>query len=175
MTTNVYKNFEKVVVNTGLGRISAMPNFSDKILPSLEKEFAIITGQKPTARPATKSISGFKLREGTIVGLKATLRRARMAQFLEKVMKVVLPRVRDFRGLNVGNVDSNGNLTFVIKDYSVFPEISQEASKTSFGVEITVVPKAIESRDKAIELYRTMGVPFSKEAGDKKQVTKKKQ
>ena len=168
MTKNVYKNFEKVVVNTGLGRISAMPNFSDKVLPALEKDFASITGQKPSARPATRSISGFKLREGTIVGLKATLRRQRMAQFLDKVMKVVLPRVRDFRGLNPSNVDSRGNLNFGIKDHSVFPEISQEASKVNFGLEITVVPSAIESREKAMELYKEIGVPFAKELKTKK-------
>ena len=163
MTKDIYKNFEKVVVNSGIGRISQLPNFSDKVLPVIEKDFASITGQKPMPRPALKSISGFKLREGAIVGLKATLRKQRMAQFLDKVMKVVLPRVRDFRGLDQKNVDQHGNLTFGIKDASVFPEVTQEAAKVSFGVEVTVVPKVIRDRAKALELYKEIGVPFSKE------------
>ncbi len=162
MTKNLYKSFEKVVVNSGIGKIAQLPNFSDKVLPSIEKDFANITGQKPMLRPAVKSISGFKLREGVIVGLKATLRKNRMAQFLDKVTKVVLPRVRDFRGLNQKNVDSHGNLTFGIKDSSVFPEIAQEASRISFGLEVTVVPKTIRDRVKALELYKEIGVPFAK-------------
>src|SRR3989344_5091684 len=91
---------EKVVVNTGIGRLSSQPNFSEKILPGVAHDFALITGQKPSFRSAVKSISGFKLREGTVVGLQVTLRRKRMTQFLERVVKVVLPRVRDFRGIN---------------------------------------------------------------------------
>ncbi len=152
----------KVVVNTGIGRLSQQPNFQDKVLPALLKDFADITGQKPALRPAAKSISGFKLREGTVVGLKSTLRRQRMAQFLEKITKVVLPRVRDFRGLNPKNVDASGVLNFGIKDSSVFPEISQDAAKINFGIEITVVPKEIKNRDAAMSVYKEIGVPFSK-------------
>ncbi len=162
MEKNIYKNFEKVVVNSGLGKISQLPNFADKVLPVIEKDFANITGQKPSQRSATKSISGFKLREGQIVGLKVTLRNKRMQQFLEKVMRVVLPRVRDFRGLPDRNVDSQGNLNFGLRDASVFPEIIQDASKINFGLEITVVPKMSKDRNKLIEIYKELGVPFAK-------------
>ncbi len=168
MQKNVYHNFEKVVVNSGLGKTSQLPNFSDKVLPVIEKDFAIITGQKPSPRAATKSISGFKLRQGQIVGLKATLRHKRMQQFLERVTKIVLPRVRDFRGISQRNVDSHGNLNFGVKDASVFPELVQDATKVNFGIEITVVPKMLKDREKALVLYKEIGVPFSKEEVKKK-------
>lgn len=168
MEKNVYKNFEKVVVNSGLGKISQLPNFSDKVLPVIEKDFANITGQKPSQRQSTKSISGFKLRAGQIVGLKATLRHKRMQQFLERVLRIVLPRVRDFRGLNTHNVDSQGNLNFGIKDTSVFPEIAQDATKVNFGLEVTIVPKTSRDRVEMIEVYKSIGVPFSKEEKKKK-------
>lgn len=154
---------EKVVVNSGIGRLSSQPNFGDKVLPSVSQDFALITGQKPMFRPAKKSISGFKLREGTVVGLKSTLRGKRMTQFLDKVIRVVLPRVRDFHGLNPKNVDPKGNLTFGIKDHLVFPEVSPESSKANFGVEVTIVPKTAKSREEAIALYKEVGVPFAKQ------------
>lgn len=157
-----YKKLEKVVINTGLGRLSTQPNFGDKILPAIRQEFSAITGQKPMDRPAIKSISGFKLREGAVIGLKSTLRGARMAQFLEKVIKVVFPRVRDFRGISFKNVDTNGNLNFGIRDHLVFPEVTPENSKANFGIEVTVVPKAIADRNEAVELYKGIGVPFQK-------------
>lgn len=157
-----YKKLEKVVVNTGIGRLSTQPNFGEKILPEVVKEFSAITGQKPMTRPARESIAGFKLRAGTVVGLKATLRSQRMTHFLEKVIKLVLPRVRDFRGIALKNVDSHGNLTFGVKDYLVFPEVSPEVSRVNFGIEITVVPKSVKSREEAIRLYREIGVPLKK-------------
>ena len=157
-----YKKLDKIVVNTGIGRFSTQPNFGDKILPEIVKEFSAITGQKPSTRPAKESISGFKLREGTIVGLKSTLRRQRMFQFLERVLNLVFPRVRDFRGIDFKNVDRDGNLTFGIKEQVVFPEISAEQSKFNFGVEITVVPKSVKNREEALQLYKELGVPFKK-------------
>ncbi|MEK7640725.1 MAG: 50S ribosomal protein L5 [Patescibacteria group bacterium] len=162
------KQIEKVVVNTGVGKLSGQPNFGDKLLPAIIADFAAITGQKPSERPAKKSISSFKLRQGTIVGLKATLRRQRMESFLSKVMKVVLPRVRDFQGINPKNIDRAGNLTFGIKDHLVFPEVSPEASKTNFGMEITLVPKTPKTQEEAFKLYKELGVPFAKEEVKKK-------
>lgn len=156
------KQIEKVVVNTGIGRLSTQPNFADKILPEVTANFSAITGQKPSERPAKKSISSFKLREGTIIGLKATLRKKRMEQFLEKVIKVVLPRVRDFQGINAQNVDGHGNLTFGVKDHLVFPETNAETSKSNFGIEITVVPKIRKTKEEALEFYKGLGVPFMK-------------
>lgn len=153
---------EKVVVNSGIGRLSQNPNFNDKVLPDLIAEFSAITGQKPAIRPARESIAGFKIREGNIVGLSATLRGKRMADFLMKVISVVLPRVRDFRGVPVKAIDQGGNLTIGIKENIVFPEISAETSKVNFGLQLTVVPK-IQNKAKAIEFYKSIGVPFAKE------------
>ena len=160
-----FKKLDKVVVNTGIGRLTQQPNFEDKILPAIAQDFAVITGQKPATRPARISISGFKLRKGVVVGLKATLRRKRMEEFLNKVSKVVLPRVRDFRGLNPNNVDKGGNLSFGIRDHLVFPEIVPEHSKTNFGIEITVVPKSKEvpNREEAMQLYKSIGIPFARQ------------
>lgn len=156
------KKFEKAVINVGVGKLSTQPNFSDKVLPAIINDVAVITGQKPMSRPAKKSISGFKLREGTIVGLKITLRGKRMTQFLDKVIGVVLPRVRDFRGLDPKNIDQKGNLSFGIKDHLVFPEIVPEESKVNFGMEVTVVPRSIKNKEEAVILYKEIGVPFQK-------------
>lgn len=159
------KQIEKVVVNTGIGRLSTQPNFSDKILPEISANFAAITGQKPSERSAKKSISSFKLRQGAIIGLKATLRKKRMELFLNKVFRVVLPRVRDFQGINTKNIDGHGNLNFGVKDQLVFPEISAEISKSNFGLEITVVLRVHKTRDEALAFYKEIGVPFEKMSG----------
>ena len=162
-TGQIFKisGLEKVVVNVGTGRFSALPNFEDKTLPELVKELSIITGQKPSARPATKSIAGFKLRAGTVVGLKITLRKKRMNEFIKKLLNIALPRVRDFRGIKRESVDANGNLTIGLKDHFIFPEIIPELSKVNFGMEITFVPK-IQNKEKAVELYKELRIPFKK-------------
>ena len=154
---------EKAVVNIGLGRLSTQPNFDDKVLPEIIKEISSITGQKPSSRPAQKSISGFKLREGTIVGLKTTLRGKYMNSLVSKVVNVALPRVRDFRGISTDAIDQNGNLNIGFKEHLVFPEISPEHSKVNFGIQMTLVPK-LPMKDKAValEFYKKMGVPFKK-------------
>lgn len=152
---------EKIVINVGLGRASSQPNFTDKILPAISEELSIITGQKPQVRNAKQSIAGFKLRAGTVVGIKVTLRRKRRDDFLRKFVNIVLPRVRDFRGIDLKAVDANGNLTIGVKEHVVFPEISSELIKTNFGMEITLVPK-IRNRKTAIELYKSLGIPFKK-------------
>ncbi len=152
---------DKIVVNVGTGRFSGLPNFEEKTLPELIKELSLVTGQKPAARPAAKSIAGFKLRMGTVVGLKTTLRKKRMNEFMKKLLKVALPRVRDFRGIKKESVDANGNLTIGLKEHLVFPEISPELSKVNFGMEITFVPK-MQNKEKAVELYKELGIPFKK-------------
>lgn len=156
------RRIEKIVVNAGVGRLTSQPGFPEKILPELIKDLALITGQKPASRPAKRSISSFKLREGQVIGLKATLRGKRMMYFLEKLIRAVLPRIRDFRGLNLTSIDEHGNLTIGIRDNIVFPEINPEATKTNFGLEITIVPKSIKSREEAIKVYRELGVPLRK-------------
>lgn len=158
-----FKKIDKVVVNVGLGRMSALTNFEDKLLPAVNEELSMITGQKAMERSAKKSIAGFKLREGTIVGLKTTLRRQKMEEFLKKTIHTALPRIRDFRGINDMAIDGAGNLTIGIKEHAVFPEIVPEMSKVNFGLEITIVPKLpIVKHADAVAFYRALGVPFKK-------------
>ena len=146
---------EKIVINIGIGK------FDSKALPNLMSEVALITGQKPSPRPAKKSIAGFKLREGDVVGLKVTLRGKRMKQFLERLNKVVLPRLRDFTGISLENIDQQGNLSIGLREHVVFPEINEENLKVNFGMQITIVPK-VTNRTEAIDLYRNIGVPLMK-------------
>ena len=155
---------EKIVINVGVGRLSGLNNFSEKILPEIEKDLAAITGQKPAVCPAKKSISNFKLRAGTAVGLKITLRGKRMNQFLNKLNNVVFPRVRDFRGIDLKKIDRNGNLNVGLKEHSVFPEIKPDITNVNFGIEITMVLKNAAPKEEAIQLYRQLGVPLKKQA-----------
>jgi large subunit ribosomal protein L5 len=152
---------EKVVVNAGIGKLSQSAGFSDKILPELEAEFASFTGQKPVLKTAKKSIAGFKIRAGNVVGIMVTLRVARMIGFINKLVNIALPRVRDFRGIPLKNVDKNGNLTIGIKEHIIFPEVSAEVSKLNFGLQATIVPK-VRGREEALEVYKLIGIPFSK-------------
>ncbi len=161
---NSYTKVElsKLIVNSGVGKLRNQAQFDDKILPEIEKELSIITGQKPAERKAKKSISSFKIREGEVVGLQVTLRKQRMNDFLSKVVNVVLPRVKDFRGLELSNVDHDGNLNFGFREQTVFPEINPEKSRVAFGVQVTVVPKN-KDREAAIDLYRSLGVPLKRD------------
>ncbi len=153
---------EKIVVNTGVGRLATSnAHFEEKMLPAIIAEFKLITGQQPAIRKAPISIAGFKLRQGTIVGMNATLRGKRMKDFLERLTKIVLPRVRDFRGVDPKNVDQNGNLTIGIKEHVAFPEIVPENSKFDFGLQATMVPM-MRGRERAIALYKSLGIPFKK-------------
>ena len=152
---------EKVVVNVGLGRASQHPSF-EKTLPEIEKELASLTGQKPSRRPARMSIAGFKLRQGQTIGLKTTLRGKRMQAFLDKLNKVVFPRVRDFKGLDLNNIDAQGSLNIGLKEHVVFPEISQETSAANFGLQITCAMRNAKNRDEAIEVYKKLGFRFKK-------------
>ncbi len=152
---------EKVVVNVGVGKKSQQQGFEDKVLPEIVKDLSAITGQKPKTTTAKKSIAGFKTRQGQIVGLVVTLRGNRMADFMDRLIKIVFPRVKDFRGIELKNIDKNGNLSIGFKEHVVFPEISQETSRQDFGLEVTIVPN-IKNRDEAVELYRLLGMPLKK-------------
>lgn len=154
---------EKIVINTGLGRMSQLAEFEKTLKPELSSALAQITGQRPQERPAKKSIAGFKLREGSIIGLKTTLRRKRMMEFLNKLVNIVIPRIRDFHGIKIKNIDQHGNLSFAIREYTVFPEIVLEDSKFNFGIQITLVPKESLSKEEAVKFYRSLGVPLEKE------------
>ncbi|MDP3901810.1 MAG: 50S ribosomal protein L5 [bacterium] len=163
MEKSQFKKIEKVVVNVGVGKLSGQSNFVEKILPEISKDLADITGQKASERPARKSIATFKLRAGTIVGLQVTLRGQRMEHFLNKLNNIVIPRIRDFRGIDLKKIDENGNLSFGIKEHIVFPEIKADATNVSFGLQITLVPKQIKNNKQAVELYRAIGVPLKKD------------
>ncbi len=145
---------EKAVVNIGIGRTR-----EEKERTEIEKYAAMITGQKPSARPAKKAIAAFKTRKGLIVGLQVTLRGARMDDFLSRLVSVALPRTRDFRGLDEKSFDRKGNLTIGIREHIVFPEMIGEDYKMLFGMEVTVVTTA-KKREEGIALLKLMGFPI---------------
>jgi len=153
---------EKIVVNIGVGRLSQQANFNDKILPEVINAISVITGQKPSETAAKKSIASFKIRAGQTVGIKVTLRGVRMYDFLDRLIKIVFPRVRDFRGIDLKNVDHGGGLSVGLKEHLVFPEISPESSRVDFGLQVVIVSNAKE-REEAIELYKLLGIPFKKD------------
>jgi len=148
---------EKIVVNVGIGSIIASKD--EKIQESVTKDIIAITGQKPLVTLAKKAVAAFKVREGMPVGLKVTLRGKRMYDFISRLVNIVLPRTRDFRGLNTKSIDGNGNLTIGIKEHIIFPEISQEDIRKIFGLEITVVTHA-GNKERALEFYKLMGFPI---------------
>ncbi|MDO8664391.1 MAG: 50S ribosomal protein L5 [Candidatus Liptonbacteria bacterium] len=152
---------EKIVINAGVGRLSQQPNFEQKILPQILGDISAIAGQKPEVTKAKKSIAGFKTREGQIVGIKVTLRRRKMVDFFERLITIVMPRFRDFRGLETAIIDNVGTLNIGFPEQTVFPEINQEESPITFSLGVNIVPKT-KSREKAIEEYRRLGVPLKK-------------
>ena len=156
------KDLEKIVVAVGVGKLRQNAQFENGILPEIIKDLTAITGQKPQPRPAKQSIAGFKLREGSMVGLRVTLRDKRMRDFLGRMVNVALPRVRDFRGINPKQIDNAGNLTMGFREHTVFPEISPEDSKFDFGFEVTLVSGA-KNKDQARALFEKIGIPFEKE------------
>lgn len=152
--------FEKLVINVSLGRLIANASKQKDFIEEISKEFAAITGQKPIITKAKKSIASFKVREGNPVGLKVTLRGARMNDFIDKLIHVALPRSRDFKGLKLSSTDKEGNLTIGIKEHSIFPELAEVTR--SIGFEITIVSTAGE-REKAIKFFRLAGIPLKNE------------
>ena len=149
---------EKIVVNMGVGEARD----DIKFLEQAAEDLATITGQKPVTRRATKAISNFRLRLGLPVGCKVTLRRDRMYEFLNKLVNVVLPRIRDFNGVSRKSFDRDGNYTLGMKEQSIFPEI--DPTKRDFhaqGMDITIVIKN-GSPEKNLELLRLFGMPFTK-------------
>ena len=156
------KKIEKVVVNVGVGRMNQQAGFADKVLPEVMKELAMITGQKPETRPARRSIARFKSPQRQVIGLRITLHGRRAHDFVRRLVNIVLPRVKDFRGLELRNIDAGGNLNFGIREHLVFPEISPEHSKANFGLQVTVVSKNVKDRNHAIELFRSLGVPLKR-------------
>jgi len=155
---------EKVVVNTGFGRLISgkTPEEQKKIYGPILEDLTLICGQRPILTKAKKSISGFKIREGMPVGAMVTLRRKMMYDFLERLIRIALPRSRDFRGIDPKSVDKEGNLTVAIKEHIAFPEILPERAKTIFGIELTVVTTA-RNREEGLELLKLLGFPIKNE------------
>ncbi|MCK9217367.1 MAG: 50S ribosomal protein L5 [Firmicutes bacterium] len=149
---------EKVVVNMGLG--DAKDNA--KALDSAVSELALVTGQKPIVIKARKSVAAFKLRKGMNVGAKVTLRGDRMYQFVDKLLNVALPRVRDFRGVSTKSFDGRGNYAIGIKEQLIFPEVDYDKVEQIRGMDIVLVTTA-KTDEEAKELLRLFGMPFANE------------
>jgi large subunit ribosomal protein L5 len=149
---------QKVVVNIGLGE--AMDNA--KAMDAAVGDLTSITGQKPIITKARKSIANFKLREGRAIGAKVTLRGERMWSFLDRLMNVALPRVRDFRGVSADSFDGRGNYTLGFREQLVFPEIEYDKIDKLRGLEVTIVTTATND-DHGRQLLRMLGMPFRKE------------
>ena len=148
---------EKVVLNMGVGE--AISNA--KLLDTAVEELATITGQKPVITRAKKSIASFKLREGQAIGTMVTLRGEKMYEFLDRLISIALPRVRDFRGVPTKSFDGRGNYTLGIRDHLIFPEIDPGKVDKPKGMNITIVTTA-KNDDQARVLLRELGMPFNK-------------
>lgn len=157
--TNVMEvpKLEKIILNMGLGEARENP----KIMESAVEEMGIITGQKAIVTIAKKSVANFKLREGMPVGVKVTLRGKRMYEFLDKLMNISLPRVRDFRGVSATSFDGRGNYALGIKEQLIFPEIDYDKIDSIKGMDIIVVTTA-NTDEEAKEFLSLMGMPFKK-------------
>ena len=149
---------DKIVVNVGCGKEA---NGNSKVIESVVRDIAAITGQKPVVTHARKSVANFKLREGMPVGVKVTLRRDRMWEFLDRLFNVALPRVRDFRGINGDAFDGRGNYALGLKEQLIFPEISYDQIDKIRGMDIVICTTA-NTDDEAKELLTLMGAPFAK-------------
>jgi large subunit ribosomal protein L5 len=160
-----YKNLhqvpkvEKVVINTSVGSHSDVK----QALDDAKMELALISGQRPAETRSKKSISNFKLRKGQIIGAKVTLRGERMYEFLERLIKAALPRIRDFRGVSPRGFDGHGNYTLGVSDQSIFPEVELDKIKRNIGFDVTIVTTA-RTNAEAKSLLSEMGMPFSDRA-----------
>ncbi|MDK1027891.1 MAG: 50S ribosomal protein L5 [Anaerolineae bacterium] len=150
---------EKVVLNIGLGEAMAEP----KVIEPAVSDLTQITGQKPVLTKSRRSIANFKLREGVVIGTKVTLRGARMWAFLDRLMNIALPRVRDFRGVSPNSFDGRGNYTLGIRDQLIFPEVEYDKIDKIRGMEVTIVTTA-KTDDQGRALLQMLGMPFKKEA-----------
>jgi len=159
-----YKNklslpkIQKIVVNMGVGR--AVDN--KKLIEEATKHLTIVTGQKPLVTVAKKAIAGFKLRKGQAIGCKVTLRGKRMFEFLDRLISIVLPRIRDFRGISPRAFDGRGNYTLGLTEQIVFPEITIESVEFVQGMDIAIVISG-NSNEQSCELLKLLGMPFRSE------------
>ncbi len=153
---NQIPRFEKIVISMGVGRGVA----DKKAIESAVRDMTVIAGQKPLICKARKSVSNFKLREGMDIGVKVTLRRERMFEFLDRLISLAVPRVRDFRGLSPKGFDGRGNYNMGLQEQAVFPEIDLDKIDSTQGMNITMVTTA-KTDDEARFMLKLMGMPFS--------------
>ena len=159
-----YKNhfmvpqIQKIILNMGLG----LDGNDSKILKSSQEDLAAITGQKPVVTKFKKSISNFKTRKSTNAGLKVTLRKNKMYEFIDRLVNIALPRIKDFQGLSTKGFDKFGNFTFGIKEHIVFPEVNFDKVEKIRGLDITIVIKNIKKKD-SLELLKKLNFPFKNE------------
>ena len=151
---------EKVVLNMGLG----IDGNDNKIIKSCEEDLAKITGQKPILTKFKKSISNFKTRKGTNSGLKVTLRKDKMYEFIDRLVNIALPRIKDFRGLSDKGFDKFGNYTFGVKEHIIFPEVNFDKAEKIRGLDITIVISSLK-KEHSFELLKKLNFPF-KTRGD---------
>lgn len=147
----------KIVINVGAGE--AVNNKG--VLEKIQEQLALITGQKPVITKARKSVSAFKIRKGVPIGVKVTLRGKMMEYFLEKLIKIVIPRIKDFRGIPEKSIDNNGNLNIGFREQTIFPEIDFEKIDKIRGLEVTIVTNA-KDREKGKKFFELLGIPFKK-------------
>jgi large subunit ribosomal protein L5 len=150
---------EKITVNMGVGDAKINARALDKAV----EELTIITGQRAQITRAKKSIAGFKIREGMPIGTKVTLRGARMWEFLDRLVSIALPRIRDFRGLSPASFDGRGNYSIGIREQIIFPEVDYDDVETVRGLDVTITTSA-DSDEEAFALLRELGLPFRAEA-----------
>ncbi|MBL7155932.1 MAG: 50S ribosomal protein L5 [Candidatus Omnitrophica bacterium] len=148
---------KKIVINVGLGEAAQ----DKKLIDGVIKEIATIAGQMPTATTAKKAIAGFKIRKGSSVGCRVTLRRSRMYEFLDRLINVALPRIRDFRGVSADSFDGGGNYSLGITEQGIFPEIDVDKIGMVHGMDITIVITA-KNKDESFELLKFFGMPFKR-------------
>jgi large subunit ribosomal protein L5 len=160
---------EKIVINMGVGRATQQPSLLEKAV----EELTLIAGQKPIITKAQTSIAAFKLREGQAIGTKVTLRGDRMWEFLDRLLAVSIPRIRDFRGLPANSWDGRGNYTFGLNDQTVFPEINPDRVEAARGMDITIVTTAT-TNEAGKALLDSFGFPFKKGAEADAQRTRKR-
>ncbi len=152
---------KKIVLNMGLG----IDGNDSKILKSSQDDLAAITGQKPVVTKFKKSISNFKTRKNTNAGLKVTLRKNKMYEFIDRLVNIALPRIKDFRGLSINGFDKFGNYTFGIKEHIIFPEVNFDKVDKIRGLDITIVIKS-EKKEDSISLLQKFNFPFKKKGSN---------
>mgnify|MGYP005737931315 FL=1 len=155
---NMAPKFEKVVLNMGLG----IDGNDSKIFKSCEEDLGKIAGQKPVSTKFKKSISNFKTRKDTKAGLKVTLRKNKMYEFIDRLVNIALPRIKDFRGLSSKGFDKFGNFTFGVKEHIIFPEVNFDKVDKIRGLDITIVIKS-NSKEHSLELLKKFNFPFREE------------